>query len=83
MKPDRRSIKESRVEAKMARDPLLTDANSFAANSKRLTILEIRIARTSPSSIFALSSCGVEEQFLQKDRLALFALDGRAVSIYR
>jgi hypothetical protein len=36
MKPERRSSRESRVEAMMAKDPLFTDMNTFNANSNML-----------------------------------------------
>lgn len=41
MNPERRSSKESRVEAMIANDPLLIDAYTFAANNNMLQILEI------------------------------------------
>jgi hypothetical protein len=57
MKPESKFSKESRVEAIIAREPLLTQAYTLAANMTMFIIFDIWMANFSPFLMLSRSSC--------------------------
>lgn len=64
MKPDKRSRSESNVDAIIAREPLLMDAYTLAANRTILATFDILIANVSLFANFSRSSCNHHKQIL-------------------
>lgn len=64
MKPDNRSRSESSVDAIIAKEPLLMDAYTLAANKTILAIFDILIANVSLFAKFSRSSCNHHKQIL-------------------
>jgi len=56
MKPDSKSSKESKVEAMMAKEPLLIHAYTLAAKITKFAIFEIWMANLSPRFMVSRSS---------------------------
>jgi hypothetical protein len=55
--PDNRSRRESRVEAIIAREPLLTETYTFAAKRAMFAMLDSRMANVSLLATLSRSSC--------------------------
>lgn len=74
MKPDKRSSSESNVDAIMASEPLLIDANTFAAKRTMFATFEILMANVSFFANFSCSSCKYKGMDQSKKILSVFIL---------
>jgi len=66
MKPDSKSSKESKVEAMMAKEPLLIQAYTLAAKMTKLATFEIWMANLSPRLMESRSSYITKEWWNRK-----------------
>jgi hypothetical protein len=60
MKPESKSSNESKVEAMMAKEPLITQAYTLAAKMTKLATFEIWMANLSPRFVLSRSSCNTQ-----------------------
>jgi hypothetical protein len=61
MKPDRRSSKESKVEAIIASEPLRIEAYTLAVNNAMFAMFDSRMAKVSLRATLSRSSCKRKE----------------------